>query len=183
MQRYNTREVDCHLLSFSIAKTSEKLLLNDRYSVSCGYEKTFQNLTLTFVRMEKMLLVNSQNSSQNSVTRDSVTKDRQQNRTTTYTLYLYIQYRYIFNVFVYASVSSHFFTSCFLSAFLKLFFLLAKAYILSFFVVTCHVSRNFTMDDKLIIQSVESGCQLFFLTIHWCGILEKNFLYIKLFLL
>ena len=66
------------------------MLLNDRYSVSCGYEKTFQNLTLTFVRMEKMLLVNSQNSSQNSVTRDSVTKDRQQNRTTTYTLYLYI---------------------------------------------------------------------------------------------
>ena len=53
MQRYTTREVDWHLLSFSIAKTSEKLLLNDRYSVSCGYEKTFQVLTLTFVRMEK----------------------------------------------------------------------------------------------------------------------------------
>ena len=33
----------------------------------------------------------------------------------------------------------------------------SKAYILYFFVVTCHVSRNFTMDDKLIIQSVESG--------------------------
>ena len=36
-------------------------------------------------------------------------------------------------------------------------FLPQKAYILYFFVVTCHVSRYFTMDDKLIIQSVESG--------------------------
>ena len=61
-------------------------------------------------------------------------------------------------------------------------FLPQKAYILSFFVVTCHVSRYFTMDDKLIIQSVEAGSQLFFLTIHWWWILEKN-IYIKLFLL
>ncbi len=59
MQRYNTREAVCHLLSFSISKKSEKMLLNDRYSVSCGHRKIFQNLTLTFVRMEKMLHVNS----------------------------------------------------------------------------------------------------------------------------
>ncbi len=59
MQRYNTREAVCHLLSFSISKKSEKMLLNDRYTVSCGHRIIFQNLTLTFVRMEKMLLVNS----------------------------------------------------------------------------------------------------------------------------
>jgi hypothetical protein len=47
MQRYNRREVGCHLLSFSISKKSEKPHLTIRHSASYKRWFLFQNLTAT----------------------------------------------------------------------------------------------------------------------------------------
>ena len=47
VQSYNTLHPDCHLLSFSISKTSKNKRLTYRNSVHYKHLKIFQNLTAT----------------------------------------------------------------------------------------------------------------------------------------
>ena len=51
MQRYNTREAVCHLLSFSIRKNRKKCRLTHRYSACYKRRKIFQNFPLLFMQV------------------------------------------------------------------------------------------------------------------------------------